>query len=188
MVVTTPVRIRPTTGVIRYAAVDTRVGVVLLAATDRGVCGLSLGDSAVDLEVWLQYEFPDALLTRSGDADVQRWLKDIAAAVDRGGPLPTVPLTVTGTPFRRRVWDSLRTIPVGETRTYSAVAAAIGSPTAVRAVARACATNPVSLLVPCHRVVGSDGSLRGYRWGLDRKRRLLALERSGGPETARVDD
>ena len=168
--------------VIRYAVTDTRVGVILLAATRNGVCGLSLGTSADDLEVWLREEFPGANYSVASDPEIGGWLAGIVAAVDCSGPMPVVPLDVVGSAFRRRVWESLTTIPFGETRTYTSVAAAIGSPTAVRAVARACATNPVSLLVPCHRVVGSDGSLRGYRWGLDRKRQLLDWERDGHRE------
>lgn len=154
---------------VRFSVGGCDLGRVLLAATDAGVCAVSLGDADEPLETWLREEFPAAELVRD-DAGLAAWL---TAAV---GPHPNLPLDLRGTAFQRRVWDELRKIPRGETRTYGQVAAALGVPDAVRAVARACATNPASLVVPCHRVVGADGSLRGYRWGVGRKQELLDRE------------
>jgi AraC family transcriptional regulator of adaptative response/methylated-DNA-[protein]-cysteine methyltransferase len=156
---------------IRYGVTETPVGAVLVAATDRGVAAVSLGDSGRVLERALAKEFPAARLVRD-DAAVRDYTDAVIAA-----PM-TVPLDVAGTEFQRRVWDALRAIPAGTTRTYSEVAAAIGAPSAVRAVASACARNPVALVVPCHRVVRRDGALGGYRWGESRKKSLLAREAS----------
>ncbi len=169
--ISTPTRVRVYT-----ATVSTHVGVVLLAATERGVCGLAIGDDRDELESWAREEFADAEVDTAAD-HLGPWLATVRDHVADGGPVLGVPLDVRGTAFRRRVWDELRRIPYGQSRTYTQVAASLGCPSAVRAVARACATNPASLVVPCHRVVGSDGSLRGYRWGLDRKRALLERER-----------
>jgi AraC family transcriptional regulator, regulatory protein of adaptative response / methylated-DNA-[protein]-cysteine methyltransferase len=148
---------------------ETPLGVLLVAATDRGVAAVSLGDTGRALERALASEFPAATLVRD-DAGVQVYTDAVIADP------ATVPLDVAGTEFQRRVWDALRAIPVGSTRTYSEIAAAIGHPTAVRAVASACAHNPVALVVPCHRVVRRDGALGGYRWGEQRKEALLKSE------------
>jgi AraC family transcriptional regulator of adaptative response/methylated-DNA-[protein]-cysteine methyltransferase len=163
---------------VRYTVGRCDLGRVLLAATDRGVCGLSLGDDEGELEAWVRAEFPAAAVERA-DPDLHDWLRAVLDHLAGDLPDPALPLDVRGTAFQRRVWEELRKIPAGQTRTYTQVAAAVGAPAAVRAVARACATNPVSVLTPCHRVVGADGSLRGYRWGLSRKRQLLARERGG---------
>jgi AraC family transcriptional regulator, regulatory protein of adaptative response / methylated-DNA-[protein]-cysteine methyltransferase len=161
---------------IRFTFGACDLGRVLLAATDIGVCALSLGDTDAELETWLRSEFPMAGLTRN-DADLADWLQALLDHLAGELPHPSLPLDVRGTAFQRRVWEELRRIPWGETRTYAEVAASLGAAKAVRAVARACATNPVSVLTPCHRVVGSDGKLRGYRWGLARKQKLLEQER-----------
>jgi AraC family transcriptional regulator, regulatory protein of adaptative response / methylated-DNA-[protein]-cysteine methyltransferase len=161
---------------VRYATAACDLGRVLLAATDRGVCAVSLADADADLTKFLRAEFPAATLERD-DAGLAEWLAELLRHLAGGAPHPNLPLDVRGTAFQRRVWEELRKIPYGETRTYRQVAEAIGEPTASRAVARACATNPASVVIPCHRVVGSDGALRGYRWGLARKRKLLAKER-----------
>lgn len=162
---------------VRYTVGRCDLGRVLLAATDRGVCGLSLGDSESALEAWVREEFPSAEVERA-DAALNAWLRAVLHHLAGELPDPALPLDVRGTAFQRRVWEELRRIPAGQTRTYTQVAAAVGAPAAVRAVARACATNPVSVLTPCHRVVGADGSLRGYRWGLGRKQQLLDRERA----------
>ena len=165
---------------IRYTLVDSALGRLLLAATDDGVCAVSLGDTDDALEAGLAHEFPHAERVRD-DASLAGW----AAAVAReaGGASAAsaaIPLDLHGTVFQLRVWQALRGIPRGETRSYREVAAAIGQPSATRAVARACATNRAALLVPCHRVVRADGDRSGYRWGPERKRRLLEMESGSG--------
>jgi AraC family transcriptional regulator of adaptative response/methylated-DNA-[protein]-cysteine methyltransferase len=163
---------------IQYGAAPCELGYLLLAANERGVCGLVLGDDVAELEAWLQQEFSEAEIVQNTVDPFRRDLLSVTRAIDQRQPLPDLALAPAGTPFQQRVWKALQTIPAGETRTYTQVAAGLGSPSAVRAVARACATNPVSLLIPCHRVVGADGSLRGYRWGLERKRRLIDWEQA----------
>ncbi len=161
---------------IRYATAKCDLGRVLLAATDRGVCAVSLADSDADLREFLQAEFPAATAKRD-DAGLAEWLAELLHHLAGSAPHLELPLDVRATAFQRRVWEELKRIPYGETRTYQEVAKAIGEPTAARAVARACATNPASIVIPCHRVIGSDGGLRGYRWGLNRKRKLIAKEK-----------
>lgn len=161
---------------IRYATAKCDLGRVLLAATDRGVCAVSLADSDADLREFLQTEFPAATAKRD-DAGLAEWLAELLQHLAGSAPHLELPLDVRATAFQRRVWEELQRIPYGETRTYQEVAKAIGEPTAARAVARACATNPASIVIPCHRVIGSDGGLRGYRWGLNRKRKLIAKEK-----------
>lgn len=164
---------------IRYAIAPTTLGWVLVGATARGLCTVTLGDDPESLERAICQEYPKADLRRvdrSADHDVDAWLSDVAAQID-GEPRPAVPIDAEGTAFQQRVWSELRRIPRGETRTYSQVAAAIGAPSAVRAVASACARNRVAIVIPCHRVVRQGGELGGYRWGLERKRRLLEAER-----------
>jgi len=151
------------------------LGLLLVATTAHGVCAVYLGDTEEVLRAALEAEFPQATLRRGVERD--EWVA-AAVAVASGQAWEDVPLDLQGTAFQQRVWLALRAIPRGETRTYAQVATMIGQPSAVRAAARACATNKVSLLVPCHRVVGSDASLTGYRWGVERKKRLLELERS----------
>lgn len=165
--------------VIRYATASSPLGRMLVAATDVGVCSIMFGGDDSELVSELKERFPKAELIR--DRGDKGWL---AAAVDfvvsqmSEHPLAaTFPLDVRATAFQQRVWKALQAIPRGETRTYSGLAAELGDPKATRAVARACATNPVAIIIPCHRVVGKDGSPTGYRWGVDRKRQLLAAER-----------
>jgi AraC family transcriptional regulator of adaptative response/methylated-DNA-[protein]-cysteine methyltransferase len=163
---------------IRYTVIETVAGPLLLAATERGLCASWFGADPAGLERALGAEYPRADLRR-GD----RALAPVAAAVREhlagGAPLGRVPLDVEGTPFARAVWNRLRDIPYGETRTYGEVAKLVGRPGAARAVGTACASNPVALVIPCHRVVRADGSGGGYRWGEDRKRALLAREARG---------
>lgn len=163
---------------VRYAVGDSPLGLVLVGATELGVCSIAFGDSEDELIESLRRAFPRAELKR-----MDRELGYAVAAVVGGlGENPAaieLPMDVRATAFQLRVWQELQAIPRGETRTYSEVAAAIGSPKAVRAVAGACASNPVAVVVPCHRVVGKDGSLTGYRWGTERKLQLLEQERAG---------
>ncbi|WP_423226588.1 bifunctional DNA-binding transcriptional regulator/O6-methylguanine-DNA methyltransferase Ada [Candidatus Amarolinea aalborgensis] len=158
-----------------YTVAPCGLGQLLLAATERGICAVRLGDSEEELARTLAAEFPAADLQRAG-TELNGWLADLLAYVDGQQAHLDLPLDVRATAFQRRVWEALRAIPYGSTRSYSDVAAAIGQPTAVRAVARACAANPAALVIPCHRVIRSDGDLGGYRWGLARKRALLAQE------------
>lgn len=170
---------------IRYALFETALGTCLVAATDVGVCCVALGDDAPALVDELDDEFPSANRVRDDQA-VGRWAEPVLrylagapedpASTDAAARIASLPIDVRGTAFQRRVWNALQDIPPGETRTYGEVAAQIGNPGAARAVAQACAQNRIALVVPCHRVIGSGGKLRGYRWGPDRKRRLLELE------------
>ena len=153
------------------------LGWLLVAASERGICRVGLGDDASALEERLRAEFPAAEVA-ADRGKLKAWVTRIVAHLGGRAPHLDLPLDVRATAFQRRVWEALRKIPYGHTRSYSAVARALGAPGAARAVARACATNPVALLVPCHRVVCEDGRLGGYRWGAERKRALL--EREGG--------
>jgi AraC family transcriptional regulator of adaptative response/methylated-DNA-[protein]-cysteine methyltransferase len=175
---------------IRYVVVPCALGVALVAGTERGLCAVSLGDDAATLERALRAEYPEAAIEpagaageTSGDGDpLAAWVAEVVAYLDARGVAPTAPVDVDGTPFQRRVWDALRAIPAGETRSYAEVAEAIGAPRAARAVAAACAHNRVALVIPCHRVVrrggeGGGAGVGGYRWGPERKRRLLEQER-----------
>jgi AraC family transcriptional regulator of adaptative response/methylated-DNA-[protein]-cysteine methyltransferase len=165
---------------IRYRVVRSSLGQVLVAATPRGVCAVKLGDEADTLQRELAEEFPRASLVRARGSDDEfgAWVDAIVQYVDRDGDSPSVPVDVKATAFQWKVWRALQEIPCGETRSYTDVAKAIGKPSAVRAVASACASNRVALVIPCHRVVRSDGALSGYRWGPERKRQLLERERS----------
>jgi AraC family transcriptional regulator of adaptative response/methylated-DNA-[protein]-cysteine methyltransferase len=161
---------------INYTIVDCALGKLLVAGTERGLCSVTLDDDESMLEEKLRSEFEGAELNRDPlylDAPVGAIVEHL------NGQLPhlDLPLDVRATAFQRRVWEELQRIPYGSTRSYGEVAAAIGRPTAFRAVARACATNPVALVVPCHRVVREGGALGGYRWGLDRKKKLLDQEK-----------
>jgi AraC family transcriptional regulator of adaptative response/methylated-DNA-[protein]-cysteine methyltransferase len=160
-----------------YTIVDCPLGRLLVAATERGICAVSLGDADATLELALREEYPAAEIYRD-DAGFAPWVQSILDYLSGAQPHLDLPLDVRATAFQWRVWEALRKIPYGSTRTYGEIACDLGQPTATRAVARACATNPVSLVVPCHRVVGADGSLRGYRWGVERKRALLEQEQA----------
>jgi len=161
---------------IDYTIVDSPLGRLLVGATERGVCAVCLGDSDGALETNLSAEYPQAEIRRD-DARLTAWVVAFLSHLQGRLPHLDLPVDVRATAFQWRVWEELRAIPYGTTRSYSDVARAIGRPRAVRAVARACATNPVAVVIPCHRVVGKDGGLHGYRWGLERKQELLALER-----------
>ena len=163
------------TASIRYRVSPSSLGPVLVAATDRGVCAILFGDGATPLESDLASRFPDAALIADDNmfdplADqVVRFIEQAAGAID-------FPLDPSGTDFQKRVWQALREIKPGTTTSYKEVAMRIGAPKAVRAIARACAANPLAVAIPCQRVVRSDGSMSGYRWGTARKRALLDRE------------
>jgi AraC family transcriptional regulator of adaptative response/methylated-DNA-[protein]-cysteine methyltransferase len=161
--------------VVKYAIVETSLGLLLVAATDKGVCSVTLGDSESDLEDDLTKELPQAEIQRDDHA-LRQATTAIVAHLEGKTPHIDLPLDVRATAFQLQVWEQLRAIPSGKTYSYSEVAKAIGHEKAVRAVARACATNPVALVIPCHRVIREDKSLGGYRWGLERKKKLLADE------------
>jgi AraC family transcriptional regulator, regulatory protein of adaptative response / methylated-DNA-[protein]-cysteine methyltransferase len=164
---------------IGYSITKSSLGKVLVGATERGVSAVYLGEADSKLVEELRKEYPRAEISEAGDS-FQRWVKEIVQRVEGNPPRIELPLDLQATAFQRRVWQELQRIPRGTTRTYSQVARALGRPKAVRAVARACATNPVSIVVPCHRVIREDGNLAGYRWGLSRKEQLLAQERGRG--------
>lgn len=159
-----------------YAMAETPFGLLYVAATGRGLCAVGLADDAAEALADLAAEFP-----RAARVPDQQGLAPALAAIlthlDGRSPHLDLPLDIRATAFQHQVWEALRAIPRGETRSYGEIAAALGRPEAVRAVARACATNPVALVIPCHRAVRQDGTLAGYRWGIDRKRRLLTQER-----------
>ena len=147
-------------------------------AWERGICAILLGEDPEALLRDLQDQFPRAQLM-GGDADFEQWIARVVGLVEAPGISADLPLDVRGTAFQERVWQALRQIPAGTTASYAEIAARIGSPRAVRAVAQACASNPLAIAIPCHRVVRSDGALSGYRWGVDRKRELLKREGIG---------
>ncbi|MEQ8667107.1 MAG: bifunctional DNA-binding transcriptional regulator/O6-methylguanine-DNA methyltransferase Ada [Rhodospirillales bacterium] len=162
---------------LRYVITDCPLGRMIVAATERGVAFLGFGDDDGYLLAELQADFPNAGIA-ADDGRMAGWIAAIRTELDGGAPAADVPLDVAATAFQARVWQALRAIPKGSTMTYGEIAEALGKPKAARAVGRACATNPVSLIVPCHRAVGSSGSLTGYRWGVERKKTLLDHEGS----------
>ncbi len=165
---------------IAYAIVDSPLGRLLLAATAKGICFLSLAERDATLVGALRAEFPEAeVIVRDEDA-IAPALEALLAHLDGRTPHLALPLDVRATAFQRRVWQELMAIPPGETRSYSEIAAALGLPKGQRAVGRACATNPVAIVVPCHRVLRADGALGGYRWGLEHKETLLRREAGQG--------
>ena len=162
---------------IGYTIADAPVGRVLVATTERGVCAVELGATDADVERALRADFPNAAIERDDDAH-DTWVRAVLDRVREPMRASShrIPLDVNGTEFQRRVWDALRAIPAGERRSYAEVAEAIGSPKSSRAVAQACASNRLAVVIPCHRVVRGDGELSGYKWGVQRKRLLLAKE------------
>lgn len=160
---------------IRYTCADSPLGRMLIAATDRGICAIQFARTDSELLEGLKREFPFAG-RRPDNGGLQSWVRSLLKHM-RGKDLDSsLPLDIRATAFQRRVWAYLQSIPFGATQSYSQVAKAIGQPSAVRAVARACATNPVAVAIPCHRVVREDGSMGGYRWGIERKKALLEME------------
>src|SRR5579864_5413750 len=164
---------------IRYACADSPLGRMLIAATDKGICSIQFAASDGELLEGLKREFPFAV--RKPDAGgLHAWVAGLLQKMQGKGLNSALPLDIRATAFQRRVWRYLQSIPFGATRSYGQVAKAIGRPSASRAVARACATNPVAVAIPCHRVVREDGSMGGYRWGIERKKALLQIERGAG--------
>ncbi|HYL10367.1 MAG TPA: bifunctional DNA-binding transcriptional regulator/O6-methylguanine-DNA methyltransferase Ada [Candidatus Acidoferrales bacterium] len=166
---------------IRYTVVPCPLGRLLVGATERGISAVYLGDSREKLEAALRAEYPHAEIHRDANG-LNRWVSAILRQLRSESHTVDLPLDVQATAFQQRVWQALRRIPYGTTRTYGQIARALGKPKATRAVARACASNPVSIVVPCHRVVREDGDLAGYRWGVERKRALLENERAAARE------
>ncbi len=165
---------------IRYTCADSRLGRMLIAVTERGICSIQFARTDGELLEGLKHEFPFAS-RKLDDGGLRSWVSALLRHIS-GKDLDStsafsLPLDIRATAFQRRVWTYLQSIPFGATRSYSEVAKAIGRPRAVRAVARACATNPVAVAIPCHRVVRQDGSMSGYRWGIERKQALLAMEK-----------
>ena len=161
---------------LRYTLADCPLGRLLLAATERGVSAVYLGGRDGPLVKALSEEYPAASIERD-DGVLRDWLEELLEYLRGQQPHLDLPLDVQATAFQWRVWQELQRIPAGSTRTYGEIAEALGCPTAARAVARACATNPVSVVIPCHRVIREDGGLGGYRWGLARKQALLDMEK-----------
>jgi AraC family transcriptional regulator of adaptative response/methylated-DNA-[protein]-cysteine methyltransferase len=164
---------------ISYSITSCALGRVLVAATERGISAVFLGVDDDRLTAALRKEYPNAEILHSSGKKSE-WVNAIVRHLAGSDPALDLPTDVVATAFQRRVWEALRNIPYGSTRTYSEMARALGRPKSTRAVARACATNPAAIVVPCHRVVRKDGSLGGYRWGLERKEQLLRQERAMG--------
>jgi AraC family transcriptional regulator, regulatory protein of adaptative response / methylated-DNA-[protein]-cysteine methyltransferase len=163
---------------VRYAIADSPLGRMLVAATDKGVCAIQFARSDGELIEGLKREFPFAV-RKPDQGGLQAWVETLLSTMTGHEPNAALPLDIRATAFQRRVWTYLQSIPFGTTRSYGQVAKAIGQPSASRAVARACATNPVAVAIPCHRVVREDGSISGYRWGVERKKALLEMEQRG---------
>lgn len=163
---------------VRYAIADSPLGRMLVAATDKGVCAIQFATTDDELIEGLKHEFPFAL-RKPDQGGLQAWVETLLATMTGHESNAALPLDIRATAFQRRVWTYLQSIPFGATRSYSQVAKAIGRPSASRAVARACATNPVAVAIPCHRVVRKDGDASGYRWGMERKKALLQIEQRG---------
>ncbi len=164
---------------ITYTAARTPVGLLMMAATDRGLCFVQFGETEAELVEALRAEYPGARLAAMTDAPspaFRGWMEALESHLAGGQPRLDLPLDIRATAFQARVWKYLQSIPYGEVRSYSAVAEGIGSPNAVRAVARACSANRVALAIPCHRVIRGDGDAGGYRWGLERKQAILRRE------------
>ena len=163
--------------VVRYTTTASPLGRMLIAATEKGICAIQFADSDEELLQGLMREFPFAVRKRDDQA-MAEWKANLARLIDGKETSASLPLDIRATAFQRRVWEFLQRIPRGETRSYSDVARKIGMPRATRAVARACATNPVAVAIPCHRVVREDGEMGGYRWGIERKEKLLEMEQA----------
>jgi AraC family transcriptional regulator of adaptative response/methylated-DNA-[protein]-cysteine methyltransferase len=161
--------------VIRFAVGQASLGAVLVAATKKGVCAILLGDDPDALVRDLQDRFPRAEF-EGGNPEFERMVAEVVGLVEAPAQRLDLPLDIRGTAFQQKVWAALSAIPPGKTATYKEIARAIGQPKAVRAVAQACGANPLAIAIPCHRVVRSDGDLSGYRWGVERKRKLIDRE------------
>jgi AraC family transcriptional regulator of adaptative response/methylated-DNA-[protein]-cysteine methyltransferase len=167
---------------ITYATIETPLGLIMIGATDRGLCFLQFGDTREGLLTMLEKEYPSARLKAMSNpyhADFQKWSEALNLYLAGTHPHLDLPVDIRATVFQIRVWNYLQSIPYGEVQSYGEVAAGIGNPNATRAVARACAANRIALVIPCHRVIRGTGELGGYRWGLARKRTLIDRERAG---------
>jgi AraC family transcriptional regulator, regulatory protein of adaptative response / methylated-DNA-[protein]-cysteine methyltransferase len=160
---------------ITYTVVDCSLGYLLVATTDKGICSVKLGDRPKELIKILTDEFQQATIIRD-DQRHKDWIKKILNLITGTESDPHLPLDIRGTAFQQQVWQALQKIPYGAIRTYTDIAQDLGKPKAVRAIANACGANPVALIIPCHRVVRNDGSLGGYRWGIERKQKLIEQE------------
>lgn len=170
---------------IEYAITNCELGKMLVARTEKGVCALTFGDDENFLLEKLALEYPNAEITKN-ETNLKEYVEEILQNLAGKNKRIVLPIDVKATAFQMQVWDALRKIPYGETLSYKQVAESLGNPKAVRAVARACATNKVAVVIPCHRVVGSNGSLSGYRWGIERKKKLLETEKNQKSETAKA--
>jgi AraC family transcriptional regulator of adaptative response/methylated-DNA-[protein]-cysteine methyltransferase len=162
---------------IRFAVGKCLLGAILVGASEAGICAISLGDDPDDLVTWLKHRFRNADFV-GGDKKFEKLVAQVVGFVDDPAIGLNLPLDVRGTAFQQRVWKKLTEIPYGSTRTYAQIAAALGTPKSTRAVGRACGDNPIAVAIPCHRVVASSGALTGYRWGVERKAKLLKSERA----------
>jgi AraC family transcriptional regulator of adaptative response/methylated-DNA-[protein]-cysteine methyltransferase len=177
---------------IAYSIVDSTLGRLLVAGTGRGICFAAMGDSDRALVAEMRADYPRASIrvidaNRSEDLRIRKWADAIADHLAGRSKMPAPPMDIRGTPFQFSVWEQLREIPAGQTRSYSEIARRIGRPRAIRAVGTANGANPVSIVIPCHRAIRSSGHLGGYRWGLERKRKLLEMEKAGQPIGQRQD-
>jgi AraC family transcriptional regulator of adaptative response/methylated-DNA-[protein]-cysteine methyltransferase len=166
---------------ITYAIVDSALGRLLVACTERGICFAAMGEADRTLVAELVGDYPRATIrvadpNRRDDSRIGRWADALAEYIAGRSKIPAPPMDIRGTPFQFAVWDQLRAIPPGETRSYSEIAQRIGRPRAIRAVGTANGANPVSIIIPCHRAIRASGHLGGYRWGLERKQKLLEME------------
>ena len=166
---------------IRFAIGESWLGPILVAASDKGVCAILLGDDPAELAHDLEDRFPEAELI-GGDADFEQLVAKVVGFVEMPSIGLDLPLDIRGTAFQQRVWEVLRQIPTGSTASYADIAKRIGQPKSVRAVAQACAANALAVAIPCHRVVRTDRSLSGYRWGVERKGKLLRREQEASIE------
>ena len=169
-----------------YSIADSALGRLIVAGTHRGICFAAMGEADQTLVAELRGDYPRAAIrvadpNRREDSRVGQWADALAGYIAGRSTMPTPPMDIRGTPFQFAVWEQLRAIPAGETRSYSEIARRIGRPRAIRAVGTANGANPVSIVIPCHRAIRASGHLGGYRWGLDRKRKLLEMERCGAP-------
>jgi len=170
-----------------YSIVDSALGRLLVAGTHRGICFAAMGEADSAMVAELRRDYPRATIrvadpNRREDSRIGQWTDALADYVAGNSKMPALPMDIRGTPFQFAVWEQLRAIPAGQTRSYSEIARRIGRPRAIRAVGTANGANPVSILIPCHRAIRASGHLGGYRWGLERKRLLLEMEARGGRE------
>jgi AraC family transcriptional regulator of adaptative response/methylated-DNA-[protein]-cysteine methyltransferase len=165
--------------IINYTVFETRLGLMVIAGTEQGVCAIQFGETREELITRLRQEFSAAELQENTET-MASWIELVKSYLEGTTKELRIPLDINSTAFRAKVWEAIRAIPYGETRSYAKLAVEIGKPSAARAVASACAANPVALVTPCHRVIHGDGTISGYRWGIERKRKLLSMEKGKG--------